>query len=113
MRHPLHRDTAIEITRAWLCVLLGFLLLALAGAARAETDAAPAPLPLSQEEKAWIAAHPVIRLGIDPNYGPYSFLDEKGQLQGVVRDFLSPIEKSLGLRFEIVSDLDWPQLMAP
>ncbi len=93
----------------WPCSACCFL--GLAFNVRAQDGAAPAPLALSQAEKDWLAAHPVIRLGIDPNYGPYSFLDEKGQLQGVVRDFLTPIERSLGLRFEIVSNLDWPQLM--
>ncbi|MBR0565424.1 EAL domain-containing protein [Azoarcus sp. L1K30] len=72
-----------------------------------QTAFAPSP-----EEAAWLAAHPVVRLGIDPNYGPYSFLDEKGRVRGVVPDFLEHIEKTLGIRFSLTTELDWPALMS-
>ncbi len=98
--------------RGWLLALLGALILGCGGHVQAHTSAVPASLALSPAETAWLATHPVVRLGIDPNYGPYSFLDEKGQLQGVVREFLTYSEQTLGLRFEIVSNLTWPQLMA-
>lgn len=97
--------------RVWSYVLLGLLFLGLAGPISAQQNAAPQALVLSREETDWLARHPVVRLGIDPSYGPYSFLDEKGELQGVVREFLTHIEQALGLRFEIVSNLDWPHLM--
>lgn len=64
------------------------------------------------EERAWLDAHPVVRLGVDSSYGPYSFLDADGKLQGVVADFIDLIERQLGIRFEIVSDLSWTELMA-
>ena len=69
-------------------------------------------LVLPQADRDWLAAHPVIRIGIDASYGPYSFLDKQGQLQGIVREFLAYLGPALGVRFEIVADLDWPQLMA-
>lgn len=97
--------------RVWSYVLLGLLFLGLAGPISAQQNAAPQALVLSREETDWLARHPVVRLGIDPSYGPYSFLDESGQLQGMVVEFLTHIEQTLGLRFEIVSNLDWPQLM--
>lgn len=97
--------------RVWSYVLLGLLFLGLAGPISAQQNAAPQALVLSREETDWLATHPVVRLGIDPSYGPYSFLDENGQLQGMVGEFLTHIEQTLGLRFEIVSNLDWPRLM--
>ncbi len=100
-----------EKTRAWLISLLSLVLLGFACHAQAQEGAITTSLSLSQEEAEWLAAHRVIRLGIDSNYGPYSFIDENGQLQGVVRDFLTHIERTLNLRFEIVSNLNWPQLM--
>lgn len=78
----------------------------------ATSNPSPLTLSLSKADQAWLAAHPVIRLGIDPNYGPYSFIDAQGNLQGVVTDFLAVLEPALGVRFEIISSLDWPQLMA-
>ncbi|NDP47611.1 MAG: PAS domain S-box protein [Sulfuriferula multivorans] len=69
-------------------------------------------LALSPTDKAWLTTHPIIRLGIDPSYAPYSFLDTQGKPQGVVSDFLAYLGPTLGVRFELVTDLDWPQLMA-
>jgi PAS domain S-box-containing protein len=94
------------------CAMLASLVcLGAIGQASAE-DAFSPRLALTQPDKAWLAAHPVIRLGIDASYGPYSFLDGQGKLQGVVREFLDYLEPTLGVRFEIISYLDWPQLMA-
>lgn len=104
-------DTFGDTARAWLVYLLSLVLLGFAFHAQAQEGTITTSLSLSQEESEWLATHPVIRLGIDSNYGPYSFIDENGQLQGVVRDFLTHIERTLNLRFEIISNLSWPQLM--
>jgi PAS domain S-box-containing protein len=92
-------------------LLLGVFLMGLAGAANAEEAAPPAQMALSPGDKTWLAAHPVIRLGIDASYAPYSFLDDQGKLQGVVPEFLTYLQQALGIRFEITADLTWPQLM--
>ncbi|MHB1085542.1 MAG: PAS domain S-box protein [Thiobacillus sp.] len=93
--------------------MLWATLVCLCAIGQARADKSPFPkLALSQSDQAWLAAHPVIRLGIDASYGPYSFIDEQGKLQGVVREFLDYLEPTLGVHFDIISDLDWPQLMA-
>ncbi len=68
-------------------------------------------LSISPDERVWLDAHPIIRLGIEPSYAPYTFLNAEGHLQGVAADFLSLIERDLSLHFEIVSDLSWPELL--
>ncbi|MCD6388218.1 MAG: transporter substrate-binding domain-containing protein, partial [Desulfobulbaceae bacterium] len=68
-------------------------------------------LALSPAEQAWLHAHPVIRMSVDTGYGPYTFLDAEGHLQGVAADFFADIERHLGIRFDIVSSLSWPQQM--
>ncbi len=89
-----------------LVLVLGLLLCALWTMASAQE-----PLQLSVEERAWIEAHPVVRMGIDRGYGPYSFIDKEGKPAGLAVDLLHEIEGMTGLHFEIVSDLDWTQLM--
>jgi PAS domain S-box-containing protein len=66
---------------------------------------------LTERQRAWVKNHPVVRMGIDPGYGPYSFVDEKGHPRGAVIDILGEIEKLTGLRFQIVSNLSWTGLM--
>ena len=94
--------------RPWLGSF--FLLLALLFLVTAQPVQA-AQLRLSVEERAWLAAHPVLRLGVDTGYGPYSFLDEQGQVTGVVKDYLAELEAMLGVRVEMVTNLTWSQLM--
>lgn len=68
-------------------------------------------LKLSPAEQTWLDAHPVIRMSVDVDYGPYTFLNANGELQGVAVEFFSDIKRLLGIRFEIVSDLSWTQQM--
>ncbi|RME33960.1 MAG: hypothetical protein D6786_06220, partial [Gammaproteobacteria bacterium] len=72
---------------------------------------AAAELELSPQERAWLAAHPVIRLGVDPGYAPYSFFDEQGRFQGVAADLIHRYEGLLGVRFEPVPGLNWTGIL--
>ena len=67
---------------------------------------------LTQQERDWLKAHPVIRIGIDGAYAPYSFTDSDNQFVGVAPDILHLIEERLGIRFEPVPDLSWPEIVA-
>jgi signal transduction histidine kinase/DNA-binding response OmpR family regulator len=71
-----------------------------------EQVAAPANADLTPEERAWLKAHPVIRVGAETNYAPYEFQD-KGQFVGVVADYLEIAKKRLGLRFQVFQLLDF------
>lgn len=57
------------------------------------------------DEKAWIAAHPVVRTRIDPNWRPFEFR-ERGKVAGVVPSYLDAVSRASGLRFEYV-DVPW------
>ena len=53
-------------------------------------------------ERAWLQAHPNIRVAISPDYPPISFLDENGQPTGLERDYLALIESRIGYQFKRV-----------
>ena len=61
----------------------------------------------TEEEQAFLAEHPVIRLGIDPEFVPFEFINEQGEYAGIVADYLSLIEDRTGLQFEVALDLTW------
>ncbi|MBI3886678.1 MAG: transporter substrate-binding domain-containing protein [Opitutae bacterium] len=78
------------------------------------TPAAP-PGPtveFTPAERAWIAAHPVIRVGHDPAYAPYSFLDARGELTGIDLSYLEIVARHTGLRFQNETRQNWMQLLA-
>lgn len=91
-------------------LLLAFIAF-MAGPALASQVGSGTLLSLSTADRQWLQAHPVIRLGIDANYAPYSFIGERGAVKGIVPEYLSLIENALGIRFEITSHLEWPELM--
>ncbi len=68
-------------------------------------------VPLTSEEKSWLKAHPVVQLGVDPDYPPYSFRNDDGSYQGLAMDFVKLIGKHLGLHMEVVPGLDWNQIL--
>ncbi|WP_175673297.1 ATP-binding protein [Burkholderia ambifaria] len=82
-------------------VLLGMMIGLMPASGRA-TDAPQ----FTAEEKAWIAAHPVIRTRADSKWRPFEFR-ENGKIVGVVPSFLDAISQISGLRFEYVDDVAW------
>ncbi|MDP3815934.1 transporter substrate-binding domain-containing protein, partial [Pseudomonas sp.] len=82
-----------------LCGLLLFCLLPLG---------ASAALQLSDEERAWVAAHGVVRVGIERGgWAPFDVLDKHGRHRGLSGDYLELLGRRLGLRFEAVLLDDW------
>ncbi len=51
----------------------------------------------------------MIRVGVDPGFVPFEFIDENGEYKGIAADYLSLISKKTGLQFEIMKGLTWPE----
>ena len=66
---------------------------------------------LTPAEHKWLNAHPVIRLGVDPSYAPYSEIDANGHLVGEVADYISIISRQLGIRFQISNPKQWAGIL--
>ncbi|MGI9519334.1 MAG: transporter substrate-binding domain-containing protein, partial [Pirellulaceae bacterium] len=67
---------------------------------------------MTSQERAWLDAHPVIRLAPDPNYAPTEFLDENGNYVGITADFVALIEERLDIKFEIIRTGEWDENIA-
>lgn len=61
------------------------------------------------EELAFMAEHPVIRLGVDPKFVPFEFLDEDGTYQGITSDYLEIISEKTGLNMDVIEGLTWTE----
>lgn len=64
-------------------------------------------LSLTEQEQAWLTAHPVIRVGIDNNFPPYEWVDDEGHYQGLIADYIARFEQLLGVKFEIIKNKSW------
>lgn len=69
--------------------------------------ATAAELDLTGPEREWIKAHPVVTFGFDPNWLPFSYVDEAGDFAGIDAQFLGLLSERTGLTFEAVHAGNW------
>jgi len=61
---------------------------------------------LTDEERTWVEAHPVIRVASDPSFPPLEFRDTDGNVKGYSADLLAIAAKRIGVTVESVEALD-------
>jgi len=66
---------------------------------------------LTGAEQAWVSDHPVLKLGVDPSWPPFDYIDENGNHQGLSADVLAILSDRLGITFQLVPDLSWPKVL--
>ncbi len=68
-----------------------------------------ASLVLTDEDREWIRANPVITVGVDLDFAPIENMGQNNQYIGVTADFLSLISRKTGLAFEIDHSHTWEE----
>ncbi len=86
-----------------------FVLTALFSIVPLKARAADNSITWTVEELEFIRRHPVIRLGVDPQFVPFEFLDKDGLYKGITADYLDIISRKTGIRFEAAKGLTWPE----
>jgi two-component system sensor histidine kinase EvgS len=87
--------------RIWQRVLLTAAWLLVAAAAHAKISTVESVrIPLTDGEREWIRAHPVVRVITLDDYAPYLISDDKGELVGLSVNLIDLIAQRTGLRFE-------------
>lgn len=94
---------------------LFFILLFLMGivfslGVNASSEAVSPSINLSESEQAWLAEHKKIRLAFEGDWPPYSFLNKKGEFEGLVVDYVKLLTDRLGIELEIYPDGNWDTL---
>lgn len=65
-------------------------------------------LSLTPLEQQYIDDHPILTLGIDPEFIPFEFIDES-EYKGIASDYVKIIEERTGIDFQVVPNLTWAQ----
>ncbi|MDD3226815.1 MAG: transporter substrate-binding domain-containing protein [Tissierellia bacterium] len=63
----------------------------------------------TEDEVDFINKHPVITLGVDPGFVPFEFIDIDGGYKGIAADYILLISEKIGIKFEVVKGLTWPE----
>jgi len=64
---------------------------------------------LAPGERAWLSAHPVIRVAGDPVWGPIEYRDREGKFVGMTPDYLAWIGEGLGVEFRYGEEASWAE----
>jgi signal transduction histidine kinase/DNA-binding response OmpR family regulator len=64
---------------------------------------------LTPAEQTFIAEHPVIQFGIDPQLVPFEFIDTDGQYKGIAADYVKLINEKTGINMVIKTGGTWSQ----
>jgi hypothetical protein len=62
-------------------------------------------LALTSEEKAWLAQHKLITVGVKHSWKPVEFVSDQKQFRGITMDYLHKLEPLLGVQFKML-DID-------
>lgn len=92
----------------FLLCLIGLLFLPLTATSEINRGVSD---PLNSEERAWLNAHPRLRLAPDPEFKPIEFFNDKGIYDGIGADFLRLISQKLRVEFEIVRYAHWDDVI--
>ncbi|MFC1835837.1 SpoIIE family protein phosphatase [Thermodesulfobacteriota bacterium] len=96
-----------------MTLLLGLTILGpgYAGSSLA-ADNSHGPVELTPDEREWIRQHPVIRIGVDPDWPPLEFLGKGGAYKGIASEVVRIVGKHVGIRMEVQPGLSWQEVMA-
>jgi len=70
----------------------------------------PERLVLNAEEKAWLEAHPVLKIGVDPAWAPVEFVSSSGVYSGVTSGYMRRISDKLGIHVELQRLGTWDEV---
>lgn len=68
-------------------------------------------LILTANQKKWLAEHPNIRLGFDPDFYPTEYRDKDGRYSGISADIVKLLNQHLKLNINAVPDLSWSEAL--
>jgi len=74
-------------------------------------DAQAATLELTELEKSWLAEHREIRLGIDPDWPPFDYIDTTDAHAGIASDYVRILNERLKLKMNPVRGLVWSEVL--
>ncbi|HEY4316230.1 MAG TPA: transporter substrate-binding domain-containing protein, partial [Herbaspirillum sp.] len=85
---------------SWLASTMALLVLSALLCLAPPALADQAPRLFDATETAWIKAHPVVRIAVDPYLRPLEFV-EAGRYKGLTADYMAAVGQVSGLRFEM------------
>jgi PAS domain S-box-containing protein len=68
-------------------------------------------LSLTDDERSWLQRHRHLRLGVDPAWMPFEAINDQGRYEGVISEYISRLNRQLGIAMVPVPGLAWKEVM--
>jgi diguanylate cyclase (GGDEF)-like protein/PAS domain S-box-containing protein len=108
-RKPSNRGY-IRYQRLFACLLIGLLFLLSVCISHQITFAQGSDW-LTQEQKDWIIAHPIVTVAPDPHFVPIEYFNERGDYCGMAADYLALVARETGLTFKAITCESWDEAL--
>jgi len=66
---------------------------------------------LTLEQINWLKSNKIFKLGVDPFWEPFDFIDSAGKHAGISSDYIQLLESKLNVEMRLVEDLSWAQVI--
>jgi signal transduction histidine kinase len=106
------RNTAtFALWEAWLTGLYIVAFSAVMETSAAEPTRDLGPVLLTEAELAWEKQHPVVYYGLDPQWPPFSWVTDQGEIAGIDADMVNLLAKRTGLNMQLVRTTSWSETL--
>lgn len=68
-------------------------------------------IPVNEKEAGWLANNRKIRLGIDPSWAPFEFVDQDGIYSGISSSYVDAAEERLQVEMQPMQGFTWSQVI--
>ncbi len=69
------------------------------------------PIVFTEAEKIWLSEKEQIIYCVDPNWMPYEHINDKGEYEGMVADYVALASERIGLPFRLYPTASWSQTL--
>ncbi len=92
-------------------LLAAALCIALRATATEAENTAPL-IELTATEQAYLAAMPIVRMCVDPDWAPFEQIDERGRHVGIAADLIQQVSRRTGLKIMLYPTRTWEESLA-
>jgi diguanylate cyclase (GGDEF)-like protein len=92
-------------------LLAAALCIALRATATEAENTAPL-IELTATEQAYLAAMPIVRMCVDPDWAPFEQIDERGRHVGIAADLIQQVARRTGLKIMLYPTRTWEESLA-
>lgn len=67
---------------------------------------------LTDSERTWLGKNRELKLGVDPSWAPFEFIDKNGKFSGITSGYVEAVAERMQVKIQPVQDLTWSQVIA-